>query len=115
MDKNTEQKIKICVETVSSKTDINGNRYHYFNAIRLNDSAVAKGQISSESNTRYLFNQFFGGYGDIFDGYGHVLFFEKTIPIKEFNRNVKNYPYIKEENPDFKKNIIDQWDGNKTS
>ena len=103
----SKKELKISVETVSSKTDLYGNRYHYFNAIRLSDGAVAKGRVSSESNSRYLFNKFF-------DEYGYILFYEKTIPIREFNRNVKNYPYIKEsDQEDFQKNITEQWDNNK--
>ena len=101
MKNSTEQKLKIAVEIISSKADVYGNRYHYFNAIQLKDGATAKGQISSESNARYLFNKFF-------DEYGHILFFEKTISIREFNRAVKNYQYIAE-NDSFKSNILDQF------
>lgn len=102
-----ENKIKYTLEILNSKSDIYGNRYFAMVVTRTSDGATAHGNISGgESNCTSAIMNLSGGE------WGHFTYTRSELPIREFKRMTKYWPYLgctpKEINP----NIVAQMDNN---
>lgn len=95
--------IKYHALIINSKCDIYGNRY--FSMIVTNNltGKIAKGKISGgESNCTYAMRQLSGNWEEF-------SYDTKEMPIREYNRLVKDFPYIGCTQDEIIKNVNDQW------
>jgi hypothetical protein len=85
----TGNKILYHAEIVNSKTDVNGNRYFCMIVTRNSDGLRASGIISGgQSYCTYAMRELTGGE------WGRFSYTVVELPIREYNRLVKNMGYI---------------------
>lgn len=99
----SNKKIKIIAEIINSKPDQNGNRY--FSAIITDPdtSKIAKGIVAGGENniTSALWE---------YCGYESQYYYTRTeLPIREYQRLTKNWPYLGCTNDEIISNVLKQW------
>jgi hypothetical protein len=92
--------IKIHAHILKSKLDINGNSYYSAIVTNNETSATAYGQIDSESNLTIMLSKFYPGE------YQYNI---TELPIRQYNKAVKTYPYIGCLPNEMHDNILKQW------
>lgn len=81
-------KILYTMTILNSRADIYGNRYFSMLVTRTEDGAQARGTISGgESNCTIALNKLSGGW----DSYTYA---REELPIREYNRLTKGWPYL---------------------
>jgi hypothetical protein len=95
--------IEIVAHVINSKMDVNGNCYFVAELTRVSDNAFARGHVDGGSgHLEYALKQWFGSWDKI-------LVTEEELPIREFNRMVKNWPYLGCTYDEIKANVLKQW------
>ena len=84
----SENQMLYHIDILNSKTDLNGNRYFAAVITRNLNGAIALGLIDHGSNLRSAIRDMSGGE------WGHFTYSEIEMPIREFNRRVKNWQYL---------------------
>lgn len=83
--------IRFILETVSSKIDRNGNRYHFVIVTSTKTGNSFKSDIGGQSNARGKIRSLLGL------GWEDFLSIESEIPIREWNRAAKDFDYFEHE------------------
>lgn len=83
--------IKIILHNVASKPDIYGNRYHYTFALSTITGDAIQFSDHPSCNVIYYARK---ALNLEFDEYYAI---DESIPIKEWRRKAKQYPYLSEE------------------
>lgn len=91
--------IKLIAEGFNSKTDRNGNRYWAYRLTNTQTGAVIKGNLggSMQSALSHAITVMIRKFGWSWD---NVHLTETELPIREFNRLVKGWPYSR--------NVVDE-------
>lgn len=98
-------KILYTLHVINSRSDIYGNRYFAMIVTRTEDGATAHGLISGgESNCTLAVNKLAGGW----DRYEYTT---AELPIREYNRKVKGWPYLGCTPEDINPKILEQMEG----
>jgi hypothetical protein len=100
-----DNKILYYAEIINSKMDVNGNRYFSLLITRTSDGKTAKGKISGgESNCTYAMRQLCG------ESWDNFRYTRVELPIRDYNRLVKNWQYLGCTAEEIIKNANEQFD-----
>jgi hypothetical protein len=75
-------------QVFSSKRDLNGNCYHALTLTRAIDGKSYSGRIDCRENHYYTLRKIAESLG------GENLYLAETLPIREFQRLVKDWSYL---------------------
>jgi hypothetical protein len=98
-----ENKILVVAKVISSKPDINGNRYSFAIFTRTCDGATASTPVDSADNVDYVLSSHFGGWD-------RILVIKSIEPIREFNRAISHVNACYHTDKELIDGIISQWD-----
>ena len=90
-----KKEIKYVVHTISSRTDINGNRYHSAAVYRCSDGrCVTVRNVGGESNAYHLVRQMLKLQG-IESWHPAVLGIQSDESIRRYNEIVRSWDYLR--------------------
>jgi hypothetical protein len=84
-----EKVAKYIITKINSRSDMYGNRYWAVEATNLKNDKQVQGRVGANNIDGV------GQYWDVYDGWDRSIHFqERELPIREFNRLTKNWPYF---------------------
>lgn len=99
-------KISVIANIINSRRDIYGNCYYAMTVTNTLTGASAHGTISGgESNCTYAIRKLVEFYFPETE----YQYYTKELPIREYNRLVKDWQYIGCTPEEINKNILNQW------